>query len=219
MFCRLYDQKAFTDDTLSCVEGSFAVHKVILMTCSPIFNDILLLGNLDKHPIIFLGDISPKYMKELVSFMYRGEINIHQNELSNFLKLAKRFKIKGLYNDIQNTASTIIGYGPPTIQQSTSGPPIEQQPIYGQPIEQQHTYGQPKEQPPIEPRMQQSTYGPPIVPQSTYGPPIVPQSTYGPPIVLQSTYRPPMEQQPIIPTTHRATTWITHRAQGTYRAG
>ncbi|XP_042208910.1 uncharacterized protein LOC121857100 [Homarus americanus] len=192
MFCRLYDQQAFTDVTLTCAGRSFAVHKMILITCSTFFYNTFL-HNLSKHPLILLVDIPAKYMEELLSFMSRGEINIHLNELSPFLKIAKRLQIKGLYDEIQNTSSTIMNVikqmqlSP--ILQPTFGPPMVQ-PTFGPPIEQL-TFGLPIEQPIFGPPIEQPAFGPPLV-QPTFGPPIE-QPTFEQPI-----FGPPIEQATLV---------------------
>ena len=35
-------------------------------------------------------------MKELIQFMYKGEVNVKQTELTKFMKIAESLKIKGL---------------------------------------------------------------------------------------------------------------------------
>ncbi|XP_042211330.1 uncharacterized protein LOC121858769 [Homarus americanus] len=95
VFDQLYEQEAFTDVTLACDGRTFAAHKVILSACSPYFQ-ALFLGNPCKHPIIFMRDVRAGDLEALLSFMYRGEINVHQHDLSSFLKTAECLQIKGL---------------------------------------------------------------------------------------------------------------------------
>ena len=95
VFDQLYEQEAFTDVTLACDGRSFASHKVILSACSPYFQS-LFLSNPCKHPIIFMRDVRAADLDALLAFMYRGEINVHQQDLASFLKTAESLQIKGL---------------------------------------------------------------------------------------------------------------------------
>lgn len=95
VFDQLYEQEAFTDVTLACDGRSFAAHKVILSACSPYFQQ-LFLSNPCKHPIIFMRDVRAGDLDALLTFMYRGEINVHQQDLAPFLKTAESLQIKGL---------------------------------------------------------------------------------------------------------------------------
>ncbi|RXG60293.1 Protein bric-a-brac 1 [Armadillidium vulgare] len=95
VFDQLYEQEAFTDVTLACDGRSFAAHKVILSACSPYFQQ-LFLSNPCKHPIIFMRDVRASDLDALLAFMYRGEINVHQQDLASFLKTAESLQIKGL---------------------------------------------------------------------------------------------------------------------------
>ncbi|XP_037083881.1 protein bric-a-brac 1-like [Pollicipes pollicipes] len=91
----LLNQEAFIDVTLACEGQSFSAHKVILSACSPYFQD-LLMKNPCKHPIVFLKDVRSCDMESLLQFMYRGEINVQQDDLAQFLKTAESLQIKGL---------------------------------------------------------------------------------------------------------------------------
>lgn len=91
----LFSQEAFVDVTLACDGKSFAAHKVVLSACSQYFQE-LLLKNPCKHPIIFLKDVRACDLSSLLQFMYRGEINVHQDDLAQFLRTAESLQIKGL---------------------------------------------------------------------------------------------------------------------------
>ncbi|KAK8384719.1 hypothetical protein O3P69_014354 [Scylla paramamosain] len=105
VFDQLYEQEAFTDVTLACDGRTFAAHKVILSACSPYFQ-ALFLGNPCKHPIIFMRDVRAGDMEALLSFMYRGEINVHQHDLSSFLRTAESLQIKGLSDSSERHKET-----------------------------------------------------------------------------------------------------------------
>lgn len=49
-----------------------------------------------KHPIIFMRDVEAQHIVALMEFMYAGEVNVAQAQLSAFLKTAESLKIRGL---------------------------------------------------------------------------------------------------------------------------
>lgn len=49
-----------------------------------------------KHPIVILKDISYRDLSSMLHFMYQGEVNIKQEDISSFLKVAETLQIKGL---------------------------------------------------------------------------------------------------------------------------
>ncbi len=72
----------------------------------------LLNVDSNKHPILFLKDVKYNELKALIQYMYRGEVNILQDELSSLLAVAEALKIKGLADiepsDDSITSETII---------------------------------------------------------------------------------------------------------------
>lgn len=82
------------DVTLACGGQVFETHKLILSVCSPYFRSLLNRG--DKHPIVYLKDVNPKHLEQLLSYMYRGEINVLQNDLGPLIETARGLQIKGL---------------------------------------------------------------------------------------------------------------------------
>lgn len=49
-----------------------------------------------QHPVIILKDVKHTEVISLLKFIYQGEVNIKQDELSTFLKVAQMLQIKGL---------------------------------------------------------------------------------------------------------------------------
>ena len=105
VFDQLFEQEAFTDVTLACDGKSFAAHKVILSACSPYFQS-LFLANPNTHPIVFMRDVKAPDLESLLAFMYRGEINVHQQDLASFLKTAESLQIKGLSDSSERQRDT-----------------------------------------------------------------------------------------------------------------
>lgn len=50
----------------------------------------------EKHPIVILKDVRFVDLKSIIDFMYRGEVNVAQDQLSSLLKTAETLKVKGL---------------------------------------------------------------------------------------------------------------------------
>jgi len=78
------------------VKGSRSRH--IRLYCRPAarFFESLFTENPCKHPIVILKDIRYADLRALVEFMYKGEVNVVQEQLPTLLKTAEALKIKGL---------------------------------------------------------------------------------------------------------------------------
>ena len=95
-FHDLADDKDFTDVTLASEEGNqFTAHKVILAASSPFFRNTLK-KNQHSHPLMYMHNIASDDLTALLNFIYRGEVQIVQENLARFLGLADQLKIKGL---------------------------------------------------------------------------------------------------------------------------
>lgn len=87
--------ESFTDVTLACDGHIIKAHKIVLSACSNYFRDIFLATPC-KHPIVVLKDMKIDELKAIIDFMYRGEVNVSQNQLGNLLKTAEVLRVKGL---------------------------------------------------------------------------------------------------------------------------
>ncbi|XP_060534636.1 longitudinals lacking protein, isoforms H/M/V-like isoform X1 [Cylas formicarius] len=95
VFDTLLENGTLVDCTLAA-EGKFLnAHKVVLSACSPYF-EALLSRHYDKHPILILKDVKFQELKAMMDYMYRGEVNISQDQLAALLKAAESLQIKGL---------------------------------------------------------------------------------------------------------------------------
>lgn len=56
----------------------------------------MLSQQYDKHPIFILKDVKFKELRAMMDYMYRGEVNISQDQLAALLKAAESLQIKGL---------------------------------------------------------------------------------------------------------------------------
>ncbi|XP_069684882.1 protein bric-a-brac 2-like isoform X4 [Periplaneta americana] len=95
VFPRLLTSEHFVDITLACEGQMIKCHKVVLSACSTYFEK-LLVQNPCQHPIIFMKDMKHWEVQALVDFMYKGEVNVSQDELNSLLVAAEALQIRGL---------------------------------------------------------------------------------------------------------------------------
>jgi len=93
----LRNSNHFFDVTLLSETGQVGAHKLILSACSSFFRQILV-SNPHQHPLIYLKGVSKEEIINLLNFMYCGEVNVAQDDLSSFLAAAEDLKVKGLTN-------------------------------------------------------------------------------------------------------------------------
>ncbi|CAL7942372.1 unnamed protein product [Xylocopa violacea] len=99
VFDELLQNEAFTDVTLA-VDGGASVkcHKMVLAACSSYFQT-LFMDLPCKHPIVVLKDVKYSDIKAILEYMYRGEVNVAQDQLGGLLKVAEVLKVKGLVEE------------------------------------------------------------------------------------------------------------------------
>ena len=94
-FNDLREEKDFFDVTLACEDSQLEAHKVVLSACSPFFKTILR-RNPHQHPLVYLKGVKYRDLSSLLNFMYKGQVNIAQEELNTFLSVAEELQVKGL---------------------------------------------------------------------------------------------------------------------------
>merc|ERR1712015_22768 len=94
----LFQTEAFCDVTLACDNTSIKCHKMILSACSSYFQT-LFMENTCEHPIVFLKDIKISEVRAILDYMYKGEVNVAQEELPGLLKVAELLRVKGLVEE------------------------------------------------------------------------------------------------------------------------
>ena len=75
VFTELRETMEFLDVTLACEDDSLKAHKVILSASSPFFRKVLSKTKQD-HPYIYLKGITFVDLKDIVDFVYTGEVQI-----------------------------------------------------------------------------------------------------------------------------------------------
>ncbi|XP_031348477.1 protein bric-a-brac 2-like [Photinus pyralis] len=110
VFDQLLQSESFVDVTLACDGHSVKAHKMVLSACSPYFQS-LFFDNPCQHPIVIMRDIKWPELKAAVEFMYKGEINVSQEQIGPLLRVAESLKIRGLadVNGEQDIVSPTAG--------------------------------------------------------------------------------------------------------------
>jgi hypothetical protein len=106
-----------TDVTLSCGPRLFAAHKLVLSVCSGYFSQLFARrtppgasSNVAYgQTIVYLKDVEPKHMELILTYMYRGEINVKEGDLMALLETAKGLQVKGLSEAGETSASGGLG--------------------------------------------------------------------------------------------------------------
>ena len=95
-FQHLLDTCCLVDVSLTCASGKvLPAHRMVLAACSDYF--YRLFKDLpEKHPVIVFKDASEQILNDLLEFMYRGEVEVDEANLSDFLKFADTLQVKGL---------------------------------------------------------------------------------------------------------------------------
>jgi len=101
-FNDIREEKDFFDVTLVCDNNQVQAHKVIIAACSPFFKSILR-RNPHQHPLLYLKGVLYDDMVSVLNFMYKGEVNIAQEQLNSFLAVAEDLQVKGLTQDGNNS--------------------------------------------------------------------------------------------------------------------
>ncbi|XP_017145813.1 longitudinals lacking protein, isoforms A/B/D/L isoform X4 [Drosophila miranda] len=120
VFDTLLENETLVDCTLAA-EGKFLkAHKVVLSACSPYFAT-LLQEQYDKHPIFILKDVKYQELRAMMDYMYRGEVNISQDQLAALLKAAESLQIKGLSDNRTGGGSSAAAPKPESSQHHRGG--------------------------------------------------------------------------------------------------
>ncbi|GJQ69398.1 hypothetical protein Trydic_g6513 [Trypoxylus dichotomus] len=102
----LLESEDLVDVTLAVDGKHLKAHKMVLSVCSPYFRELFQM-NPCKHPIVFMKDVSYSAMNDLLTFMYQGEVQVNQEQLTTFIKTAEALQIKGLTSDGNNDSTEV----------------------------------------------------------------------------------------------------------------
>ena len=99
----LFDVTLVSDD-----QTQIAAHKLVLSASSEYFKNIFK-KNKHSHPLLCLSGIRTQDVKNILDFIYNGEVQLLQDDLYQFMEVAQRFKLEGL-TDIDEPKVTYRSY-------------------------------------------------------------------------------------------------------------
>ncbi|KAH8311769.1 hypothetical protein KR044_007982 [Drosophila immigrans] len=120
-------------DVSLAAEGQIVkAHRLVLSVCSPFFRKMFTQMPSNAHAIVFLNNVSHSALKDLIQFMYCGEVNVKQDALPAFISTAESLQIKGLTDNDP---------APQPPQEPTPPPPaaphVQQQQVPAQRVQRQ----------------------------------------------------------------------------------
>lgn len=121
-------------DVTLAAEGQFVkAHRLVLSVCSPYFRKMFTQMPANQHAFVFLKDVSHTALKDLIQFMYCGEVNVKQEALPAFISTAEALQIKGLTDSDPPSQSPA--------EPSTPQPQMQQQQLSSPRVRQRTTTG------------------------------------------------------------------------------
>ena len=109
-FAKLRNEDSFFDVTLvSNDQKQISAHKLILSACSDTFRKIFS-NNITPNLVLYLDSLDSTEVNLMLDYIYQGEVNVYQERLDRFIKIAEKFKLSGLLssttgNQIPNQVS------------------------------------------------------------------------------------------------------------------
>ena len=100
----LRSDDTFCDVTLITSEGEhFSAHKVIISACSSHLRSMLKLLPRWQHPVLIMPkDVPMDDLRDIITFMYSGEVHVERGRLESFLHSAELLKVHGLCDQVNN---------------------------------------------------------------------------------------------------------------------
>ena len=98
-----YDVSLVSDD-----DEVVSAHKVVLSASSEFFKTILKKADHSK-PMIYLSGVKSKELNHILDYIYEGEVQLFQEDLSSFLDVAEKLRINGLIGVGMEDNKCILG--------------------------------------------------------------------------------------------------------------
>ena len=98
-FQLMREENSHCDVTLASEDGhAVSAHRVILAAGSDFFRGIFKQAR-PKDIFLYLKGVKQQELDNILDFLYNGQAHLAQDELNNFLVIARELKIKGLERD------------------------------------------------------------------------------------------------------------------------
>ena len=97
---KLKESEDFCDVTIATDDEQVKAHKVIISTGSSFFKKVLKKHD-HSHPLLYLKGVKMPDLRDILTFMYEGKVEVAEDNLAQFLKVANELEILGLANENQ----------------------------------------------------------------------------------------------------------------------
>lgn len=92
-----FESETFSDITLVARGHEFPVHRIILASRSPVFSAMLSHDMREKtESKVVIGDIEPEVLKEMLRFIYCGDVRNTLELAPELLAVADKYQLEGL---------------------------------------------------------------------------------------------------------------------------
>jgi len=98
----LLQDSTLLDISIQCGTEVVRAHRLVLSACSPWFREVIINMQANPSPLVVLWETKMVDMKNILSFMYNGEVQVEHDSLLSFLKLAGYLQVKGLTQGNEN---------------------------------------------------------------------------------------------------------------------
>jgi len=99
-FGLIRNEKYLQDITLVSEDfQTIQAHKLVLSACSEYFRNILQNTNTGSQTLLCLDGVNAEDLKNVLDYVYDGEVKIAQDDLDRFLKVAQKLKLEGLISN------------------------------------------------------------------------------------------------------------------------
>ena len=96
-FQRLRHDEEYSDVTLIGDDYQpLRAHKVILSSCSEYFKNVLYSSKNHSNPVLCMEGLIESDLKNVLDFIYNGELKLYPDDLEQFLRISQRLKLDGL---------------------------------------------------------------------------------------------------------------------------
>ncbi|CAF4880839.1 unnamed protein product [Pieris macdunnoughi] len=91
---RMLESGALSDVTLSANGVSLKAHRLVLAACSQYFEQIF--KDVEDNTVVVILDCDASDLRQLLTFMYTGEVTAARKNLPSLLRLAQSLQVSGL---------------------------------------------------------------------------------------------------------------------------
>ena len=93
----LFEEEHLTDVTLvSHDDQQIYAHRIVLGSSSGFFKKLFSRNSANKHPLVYLRGINYQELKALVTYIYKGEVELQKEDMESFFKTGFDLEVLGL---------------------------------------------------------------------------------------------------------------------------